>query len=781
MALTIDFLGDGEPIVWSLGGTVDRPTWSAIRATAYRPTLYAVAARGMTERDPDPEACIADLADLRGDLDVHPAVTDLGFEWKSPGFRFADQPVLRIDVDRVDAVREVARFVEDRGPPGRVPYRAFDVDFSPEFRYCLETATDPTPARPPRVLRVDLPRTAAAAGDLAELAIGTRTTAPTASTAAGSPASGATRSAGDARSLPATHPAGDTAEAALETLRRRLAADDPDVLWVERAGILPLLAEAASERGIELGLQRVPDGTSRAEIPAVQQLAGASTFESYGRRLHSPARYNVPGRVVIDRSNTFFLAETNLAGALDLASRSGKPLQELSWASIGNVLTAIQIRAVRRRDVLVQWRAWRPERFKTARTLHDADRGGTTLSPIVGVHDAVHELDFASMYPNVICEHNLSPETVRCGCHDGADVPELGYSVCDREGYLPDVLGPIIDDRAGMKRRLAEDDLSAAEREALSGQADALKWILVSCFGYQGFSNAKFGRIEVHEAINAHARDVLLTAKARLEAGGWKVLHGIVDSIWVTAREGVDQRPLAEIATEITDAVGITLEHEGAFEWVAFCPRRDGQGGALTKYFGRRRGSGGDGDDPYKVRGIACRQRSTPAWIASVQRSLLETFDERRDTDAVIDALAGHLAVLTAGDVPTTDLLVRNRASKAAEAYTHRTRTVAALERAESLGFEYAPGEDVSYVVRDDDRDGIDRVWLASEVTADSDYDAGFYRDLAIRAAVDVLGPLGWTDAAVRDALAGERDAALSAFGGVARGGRVDPSPDSQR
>jgi DNA polymerase I len=61
--------------------------------------------------------------------------------------------------------------------------------------------------------------------------------------------------------------------------------------------------------------------------------------------------------------------------------------------------------------VLVQWRAWRPERFRTATTLHDADRGGTTLSPVVSLHEDVHELDFASLYPNIIRESNLSPSS----------------------------------------------------------------------------------------------------------------------------------------------------------------------------------------------------------------------------------------------------------------------------------------------------------------------------------------------------------------------------------
>src|SRR6202521_5815545 len=38
-------------------------------------------------------------------------------------------------------------------------------------------------------------------------------------------------------------------------------------------------------------------------------------------------------------------------------------------------------------------------------------------------------------------------------------------------------------------------------------QRDALKWLLVCCFGYTGYKNARFGQIEAHEAINAVARE----------------------------------------------------------------------------------------------------------------------------------------------------------------------------------------------------------------------------------------------------------------------------------
>jgi DNA polymerase I len=250
---------------------------------------------------------------------------------------------------------------------------------------------------------------------------------------------------------------------ALPRIEEQIMGEDPDVLVVESAQILAELYDLADRFDYDLQLGR---------RPGFQQLAGESTYTSYGRVGHSPARYNVPGRVIIDKSNTFFYRETNLKGCLDLVARSWKPLQELSWASIGNVLTAIQIREALSRNVLVPWKAWRPEQFKTMGQLNDADRGGFTFAPDVGVHEAVHELDFSSLYPNIICEYNVSPEKIRCDCHSGReDVPGLGYCICDERGYLPDVLQPLIDARDEIKAEISEanDPERLAELEGQSG------------------------------------------------------------------------------------------------------------------------------------------------------------------------------------------------------------------------------------------------------------------------------------------------------------------------
>jgi len=688
MPFKTEYLTDGGVRTWTL--TPEGATVSVDQS--YTPTIYV----GTDDRH--------DLADIEAVLVGHPLVEAADRETHRPGWRHAPAPMVRVEVSTLAGVDELARQVVRHGRPGG--FRCYNVDLAPEFRYCLETEQCPAPSRDPRVLALSAPRAQVAGVDpLTTVNIGEETVED-------DPASVAARVA------------------------EVIADEDPDVLRVSSADLVPRLFDVAAAPEDEYALGRVSGYTKRAS---------ESTYESYGRVGHSPARYSVPGRAIVDESNSFFLAEAGLDGILDLVERSGKPLQETAWASIGNVLTAIQIQYATDRDVLVPWRSWRTERFKTAGQLDDADRGGFTFEPAVGVHDDVHELDFSSLYPNIIREYNVSPETVRCECHpDREDVPGLGYSICPEDGYLPEVLGPLIDDRADIKTEIQSCD-DPDRVAALEERSAALKWILVSCFGYQGFSNAKFGRIEAHEAINAYAREILLDAKAAFEAAGYRVVHGIVDSIWVQPRQDTTPRPVREVASEVSDATGIELEHEAVYDWVAFCPTADGRDGALTKYFGRQQ----SGD--FKYRGIECRQRSTPTWIANLQQELIAVYNSERADEAILSRVAAAVDDLRAGRVDAGELAIRNRVTKTPADYGHETRNVAALRRAEDEVGGISPGEDVEYVVVDDEKRSRDRVALAAE--APEEYDVAFYTDLTVRAAASVLGLFGYTEEDVADAI----------------------------
>ncbi|WP_254274666.1 type B DNA-directed DNA polymerase [Haloarcula marina] len=705
MPFTIDFLDDGRILEWE--ATADGAV--ATEREDYTPRFYVGA------RDPGEDI---DLTALQSVYDQHPDVVATEMVTQRPGFRRDEETVLAVDVVHVDRVTPLARQARQLSdyPVGNLA--CFNVDFSREFRYCLENGVDPTPASELSTLRLGVPVTETSNDVYGELSVAGETVT-------GSPTE------------------------LLSVVQAALEAHDPDVLVCSTSEIVPTLYEMATAAGVDdFSLSRLPDVD-------YQQLASRSTYASYGRVGHSPARYNVPGRAIIDESNTFFYGETNLEGVLDLVSRSKKPVQELAWASIGNVLTAIQICEAHDRGVLVPWNSWRHEFYKSMATLHDADRGGFIFAPEVGFHENVHELDFSSLYPNIICTQNVSPDVIRCECHrDRDDVPGLGYAICDDRGYLVDVLQPIIDARdeikAAIRRENERDDPDEERLAELEGRSGALKWILVACFGYQGFSNAKFGRIECHEAINAFAREILLTAKQRLEAGGWRVVHGIVDSIWVTPDPGVDNEDcedLERVATDITEEVEIRLEHEAHYDWVAFVPQRESDAGALTKYFGKVAVDGG-----FKVRGIEARQRSTPPFIEAVQRECLEVLDETRSPDAVICQLKAAIASLHSGEVAPDQLVERNRVSKPLEGYTQNTQNVAALKRARDQELSVHPGQDIEYVVVDDQKSSRDRVALAHEEV--EEYDPEYYETQLVRAVESILSPKGWDRTDIRRELA---------------------------
>ena len=715
MPFTIDFLDDGRVLEWeaTTAGAVVTET------DEYTPRFY------VATRDPNADL---DLTALQSMYDQHPDVDATEMVSRRPGFRRDEESVLAVDVEHVNRVTPLARQTRQLSDYPVGDLACFNVDLSREFRYCLENGIDPTPANELSTLRLGVPVTETSNDVYEEL------------TVAGETITGSVRDI-------------------LTGVQTKIETRDPDVLVCSTSDIIPTLYEMATAANIdEFTLSRWP-GVD------YQQLASQSTYSSYGQVGHSPARYNVPGRAIVDESNTFFYGETNLDGVLDLVSRSTKPVQELAWASIGNVLTAIQICEAHDRGVLVPWNSWRHEFYKPMGTLHDADRGGFIFAPEVGLHENVHELDFSSLYPNIICTRNVSPDVIRCDCHsDREDVPELGYSICDTRGYLVDVLQPIIDARDEIKtaihRENQRDNPDEDRLAELEGRSDALKWILVACFGYQGFSNAKFGRIECHEAINAFAREILLEAKERLEANGWRVVHGIVDSIWVTPDPDVDddeREALETVATNITEAVEIRLEHEARYDWVAFVPQRESDAGALTKYFGKVAGA-----DEFKIRGLEARQRSTPPFIEAVQRDCLDRLADTRSPDAVLRRLERAIEALHNGEVAVDRLVKRNRVSKPLEGYTQNTQNVAALKRARDQGVDVHPGMDIEYVVVDDEKSSRDRVALAHE-TIES-YDASYYETELLRAVESVLSPLGWDRTEIRRSIVGVRETDLSAF-----------------
>ena len=90
------------------------------------------------------------------------------------------------------------------------------------------------------------------------------------------------------------------------------------------------------------------------------------------------------------------------------------------------------------------------------------------------------------------------------------------------------------------------------------------------------------------------------------------------------------------------------------------------------------------------------------------------------------------------------------------------TQNVAALKRAREQDLAIHPGQDIEYVVVDDEKSSRERVALTHEEV--ESYDASYYETQLIRAIESVLSPLGWDRNDIRQELAETHETNLVTF-----------------
>jgi DNA polymerase I len=209
----------------------------------------------------------------------------------------------------------------------------------------------------------------------------------------------------------------------------------------------------------------------------------------------------------------------------------------------GTLISSFEVYAALAQGIAVPWQKADAERVKTVDALRAADRGGMMFQPAPGVYERVYQIDFTSLYPSIIVQHNLSPETVE---HP------------DRPGFLAECLRPLLEMRIETKGAKKTDP-------TIAGMDSVLKWMLVTCFGYTGYKNAKFGRVDVHETITRISREVLISSKELAEAMQFQVLHGITDCLFVQGE------PVDRLKDAIEAESGYLMEVE-TFDWVVCLP-----------------------------------------------------------------------------------------------------------------------------------------------------------------------------------------------------------------
>lgn len=519
--------------------------------------------------------------------------------------------------------------------------------------------------------------------------------------------------------------------ALLTNLRALLLQYDPDLLMAARGDtwLLPLLLDLSERWGVDLPLNRDRHG----------RLARRKErwYYSYGQLVYRGEQVLLAGRWHIDRHNAMLWDDYDLEGVLEAARVTCLPVQTAARVSPGTGISSVQMLTALRLGVLVPWQKQQAEEMRPALDLFTADQGGLVYQPEVGLHRNVGGLDFVSMYPAIMVNFNISPETVSTTPRPGAErVPELNLWVDrSRPGLVPQALAALLHRRIALKERLAGLPPDSVEYKLNKKRASALKWLLVTCFGYLGYKNARFGRIEAHQAVTAYGREALLRAKEAAEDLGYEVIQMYVDGMWVKGA-AMNFSPVLE---EVFARSGLTVGLDGVYRWVAFLPSRmNARRAAANRYFGVYQ------DGSVKVRGIEARRRDTAPFIAATQLAVLETLARYADPlDGLPEALRvlrGCLNRLRGGRVPLQDLLLAQKMGRELEDYRARSPVARAVLQLAAAGKTVKAGQRVRYLLML----GHPGVWawdLPGSPPLDS-LDVARYEALTLRAAGTVLAPV---------------------------------------
>lgn len=474
---------------------------------------------------------------------------------------------------------------------------------------------------------------------------------------------------------------------------------------------------------------------------------GGRSFWRYNMVTYQDFAVRLRGRWLID-TTSFVGSECDLQAIIEMIKLSGNLPQQVASRSPGAVFQSRLVKLMAQEGYLI---AYKEKPMDEPMTMHDmvkSDRAGHTMDPQLGFHQDVAEIDFSSMFPWLIYNHNISAETIldKQGPHAG--VPGVPIKISMRKkGLTPRAIKPFLDRRMEYKR-----NPTSINKERAIG----LKWVLVSSYGYLRFREFKLGLAAAHMAICAFAREAIIKAMHLAEERGFTVVHGIVDSLYIK-KDNITSEDVRKFCQLLELEIGIPISFEGIFKWVVFLPSvNDDVKAVPARYYGVF------DHGAIKARGIEVRQKSTPLIVREFQRRVLEMISVCTSVSQIrdfINPLGGLVrqTVASLSKVRASSLQHVLRLSKAT--YENNIPQRRITQRLKAKGYAVMPGQTIRYVMSKE----------GAVLPEEYEYnpDTAHYEDLFIRSLFVVLQPFGYTRYEVNQLARKQRQMMLQDYASV--------------
>jgi len=152
---------------------------------------------------------------------------------------------------------------------------------------------------------------------------------------------------------------------------------------------------------------------------------------------------------------------------------------------------------------------------------HDLPKiiGGYVKEPMVGAHDWVVSFDLNSLYPNIIVQYNMSPETI---ADEGTKTANGVFYRKDKEGIIPKVIRKFYDDRVTIKKTMLvkkqEYEKAPTKRleneiSSLDNQQMGIKILMNSLYGALANKYFRYFDQRIAEGVTLSGQRAIKTAE----------------------------------------------------------------------------------------------------------------------------------------------------------------------------------------------------------------------------------------------------------------------------
>jgi len=366
-------------------------------------------------------------------------------------------------------------------------------------------------------------------------------------------------------------------------------------------------------------------------------------------------------------------------------------------------------------------------------------QGAYVVPPVPGIHFDVVVMDFASLYPSIIKEYNLSYETVLCPHEDCKDnvIEGIPYHVCTHKmGIFAYVVGFLRDIRVNFFKPMSGDkSLTHKQRSYYKTIQQALKVFINSAYGTFGSSNFPLFCLPVAESITAKGRYSIKETIKKANEIGVKVLYGDTDSVFLL---NPSYEQMREISNWSKEKLKLDLEEEKVFQFLALSERK-------KNYIGIYKDS-----KLVDIKGLLAKKKNTPDFIKKIFSQIIEILKDVKDEEKfaqsrkkIIDIVRENLKKIgKPGAFPLEDYAINISLQKSLEKYdkTIPQHVRVALELQNVTGKKLQKGDVVSFIKSKGSLGA-----KALELAKIEDIDVKKYKELLRSALEQLLDALGIT------------------------------------